>query len=135
MKAAMLRAQREGIAATFSWLAIVMHVVMASLMIFLLGILEQFGIRLDQAMSSMGGGAQAMGALGLQQMFTFSAPQVQFLYTITVWLIILLAAINAFAIVASQGAHLIKMSFYLSILFVLSGACFLFIPSLVKLVM
>jgi len=135
MKAAMLRAQREGIAATFSWLAIVMHVVMASLMIFLLGILEQFGIRLDQAMSSMGGGAQAMGALGLQQMFTFSAPQVQFLYTITVWLIILLAAINAFAIVASQGAHLIKMNFYLSILFVLSGACFLFIPSLVKLVM
>lgn len=135
MKTAMLRAQRIGIAATFSWLTIAMHVVMASLMIFLLGILEQFGIRLNNALSELQGGAAAMGTLGLQNMFTFSAPQVQFLYALTVGLIILLAIINAFAVVASQGAHLIKMTFYTSILLFLSGLCFLFVPPMVKLVM
>lgn len=135
MKTAMLRAQRLGVAATFSWLTIVMHVVLTALMIFLLGILEQFGILLNEALSTMEGGAASMGALGMQNMFTFSAPQVQFLYTLTVGLIVLLSVINAFAIVASQGAHFIKMAFYTAVLLFLSGLCFIFVPPMVHFVM
>ena len=135
MKTAMLRAQRIGIASSFSWLTIVMHVVMAALMIFLIGILEQFGIKLEEAMSSMGSSSDVLGSMGLQNMFSFSASQVQFLYGLTVALIILLSLINAFAIVASQGTHMIKMTFYLAILFFLSGVCFLTVPSMVHLVM
>jgi flagellar protein FlaJ len=135
MKTAMLRAQRAGVAATFSWLTIAMHVVMTALMIFLLGILEQFGIRLSDALSTLEGGSANMGVLGLQNMFTFSTPQVQFLYALTLGLVVLLALINAFAVVASQGAHFIKMTFYASILLFLSGLCFLWVPPMVKLVM
>lgn len=135
MKTAMLRAQRAGIAGTFSWLTIVMHVVMTALMIFLLGILEQFGIKLEEAMSAMGGSVDALGTLGLQSMFSFTTAQVDFLYGLTVGLIILLSLINAFAIVASQGAHFIKMTFYFAILLFLSGVCFIIVPPMVSLVM
>lgn len=135
MKTAMLRAQRIGVASSLSWLTIAMHVVMTGLMIFLIGVLEQFGVKLEEAMASMGSSTQVLGTMGLQNMFSFSASQVHFLYGLTVGLIILLSLINAFAIVASEGAHLIKITFYLAILLLLSGICFLTVPSMVRFVM
>lgn len=132
MKTAMLRAQRRGVGATFAWLTIVMHSVMAALMVFLLGILGQFAERLAAAMATLGTGAEAQTSLGLGNMFTFSAPQINFLTTITIGMIIMLSLINAFAIVASEGAHLIKMTYYLGILLITSGFAFLVIPPIVK---
>lgn len=134
MKTAMLRAKRRGVSATFSWLVITMQSVLSGLMVFLLGILNQFSIRLAEAMSSSGGSEQAMGAMGLRGMFAFNAPQMQFLETITVGMIIMLALINAFAIVASEGSHLLKMTLYLAILVLLSGILILIGPPLVRLV-
>jgi flagellar protein FlaJ len=134
MKTAMLRAQRQGVAATFTWLIIVMHAVLTGLMVFLLGVLEQFSVRLNAAMGDLGSGSAAMGAFGLD-MFSFSTPQVQFLNTLTVGMVMLLAATSAFAIVASEGSHLIKITFYLSILLFLSAVSFLVVPSLVTRVM
>jgi flagellar protein FlaJ len=135
MRTAMLRAKRRGVASTFTWLAIVMHSVMSGLMIFLLGILMQFSIRLEEAMSALGGADNAMAAMGLKSMFSFNAPQLEFLRNLTVGMIIVLAVINAFAIVATEGSHLIKTTFYLAILFIVSGFLLLIGPSLVKLVM
>ncbi len=135
MKTALLRAQRRGVASTFGYLVIVMHAVLAGLMIFLLGILGQFAVKLNEAMVGSGGPDQAMGALGLGNMFSFNTPQIEFLSTITAAMIILMALINAFAIVASEGSHLIKMTTYLSVLFFLSGLCFLIAPSFVHMVM
>jgi len=136
MKTAMLRAQRRGVAATFTWLIVVLHTVMAALMIFLLGVMQQFGVRLTEAMTGIGGqGSDALAAMGLGSMFSFSAPQMEFQTFITVTMIILLALINAFAIVASEGSHLIKVTFYLSILLFASGAAMIVVPPLVKMVM
>jgi archaellum biogenesis protein FlaJ (TadC family) len=50
-------------------------------------------------------------------------------------MIVMLALINAFAIVASEGSHLLKMNLYLSVLLLISGILLLIGPSLVKLVM
>jgi flagellar protein FlaJ len=135
MKTAMLRAKRRGVAATFSWLAIIMHGVMAALMIFLLGIMNQFTIRLNAAMSSLGNGVDVMGAMGLKNMFTFNQSQMDYLTTITVGMILALAGVTSFAIVASEGSHLIKITLYLPILMFISGVLFLLGPSLVRLVM
>jgi archaeal flagellar protein FlaJ len=135
MKTAMLRAKRRGVAATFSWLALVMHGVMAALMIFLLGIMNQFSIKLNEAMSALGEGTDALGAMGLKNMFSFNQPQMDFLTTITVGMILSLAAVTSFAIVASEGSHLIKITLYLSVLLFMLGVLFLIGPSLVKLVM
>lgn len=135
MRTAMLRAKRRGVAATFSWLIIVMHGVMSALMVFLLGILNQFTIRLTAAMASLGDSSTAMGTMGLKNMFSFNAPQMQFLEQIIVGTIVMLALINAFAIVASEGSHLLKVLLYLSILLLISGILILVGPSMVKLVM
>jgi flagellar protein FlaJ len=134
MRTAMLRAKRRGVAGTFTWLAIIMHAVMSGLMIFLLGILVQFSVRLEQAMSTLGGADNAMATMGLKSMFSFNAPQLEFLRQITVGMIIVLAFINAFAIVATEGSHLIKITLYLPILLFVSGGLLLVGPSLVKLV-
>jgi archaellum biogenesis protein FlaJ (TadC family) len=135
MKTAMLRAKRRGVASTFSYLALIMHAIMAALMVFLLGILNQFAIRLNDAMSSLGGGADVMAKMGLKNMFTFDPAQMQFLGQITVGMILGLAVINSFAIVAAEGASLIKITLYLSILLFISGIVLLVGPSLVSMVM
>jgi len=135
MRTAMLRAKRRGVAGTFTYLAMLMHVVMAGLMVFLLGVLEQFSVRLNEALSTLGDSSSARNAMGLGTMFSFGAPQIEFLTIITVGMIVLLALINSFAIVACEGAHLIKITSYAWILFIFSGLAILGGPSLAKLVM
>jgi flagellar protein FlaJ len=132
MKTAMLRSQRRGIGGTFAWLTIAMQVVLAALMVFLLVVLEQFSARLTEVSSSLGESQNAAATLGLRDMFTFGAPEIQFLSAITVGMVVLLAVVNAFAVVATEGAHLIKMTYYLSMLAILSGVSFLVIPPFVR---
>jgi flagellar protein FlaJ len=132
LKTAMLRAQRRGVSGTFTWLTLVMHAILAGLMVFLLGILEQFAVKLGEATAALNEGAGASASLGLGQMFSFSAPQIQFLATLTVSMILILVLINAFAIVASEGAHLIKMTLYVSIMLALSGVAFLVVSPLAR---
>jgi flagellar protein FlaJ len=134
MKAAMLRAKRSGVAATFTWLTVVMHGVLAALMVFLLGILGQFVALLEDAMASLGPGEGSLQTMSFG-VLPFSMPQIPFLRQMTMSMVIILALTNAFAIVSSEGSHLLKMSFYLSILLFLSGVSFLIIPSSVHLVM
>jgi len=78
-------------------------------------------------MGTVGEGADASATMGLQNMFAFNAPQINFLTTVTVGMILVLAVVNAFAIVASEGTHLIKITYYLAILLILSGLCFIII--------
>jgi flagellar protein FlaJ len=134
MRTAMLRANRMGIAATFSWLTVVMHTVLAALMVFLLEIINQFVRLMAEAMEPLEQGEAAMESLALD-MFAFGTPRLQFLEQITVGMILMLALTNAFATIASEGSLLLKIFFYLSILLFLSGVCFLVVPSTVSLVM
>jgi archaellum biogenesis protein FlaJ (TadC family) len=122
------------VAGTFSYLIIAMHTILTGVMVFLLGILGQFAVRLQDALTGLSGETQSSAMLGLGNMFSFSTPQINYLAMITLWMVLLLAFINAFAIVASEGAHLIKGCFYLAILLAVSGVCFLVLPSMVKLI-
>jgi archaellum biogenesis protein FlaJ (TadC family) len=101
---------------------------------FLLGIIHQFVAALESAMAALEGGESAGQALPLDTL-AFSMPDVSFLDQLTMGMVFLLALINAFAAVSSEGAHMLKMFFYLSILLLLSGVGILFAPSLAKLVM
>ena len=132
MKTAMLRAQRRGVGGTFAWLTVVMQAVLAALMVFLLEVLKEFAVRLNAAMATGESGAAASGQLGLGGMFSFSAPQVHFLEATTIGMVVLLAIVNAFAAVAAEGSHLIKITYYLSLLAFLSGVCFLVVPPIVR---
>jgi archaeal flagellar protein FlaJ len=134
MKTAMLRAKRRGVAATFSWLIIVMHTVMTALMVFLLGILNQFTVRLEAVMKDAGG-PSALSSMGLGSMFQFNSAQIDALSDLVLVMTIMLAFINSFAVVASEGSHIIKILFYAAVLLILSGIMIIVGPSLVKMVM
>jgi flagellar protein FlaJ len=134
MKTTMLRAKRRGIAATFSWLAMVMHFVLSLLMILLLEIIKQFATLMTSSMAAVQiteGEVQQMTS----RMFSFSVPQVGMLDQIAIGMILVLVLANAFAIVATEGSHLFKISFYLSILLFLSGLSTFIGPPLIQSIM
>jgi len=64
-------------------------------------------------------------------MASLSPGDLQFLSTITISMIILLAVIGAAAIIAADGGLKIKMTFYLALTTLISGVCFLIVPPLV----
>jgi flagellar protein FlaJ len=128
-RTAMLRAKRSGVAATFSWLMLVMHGVVSALMVFILEILKKF-MELMQSAVPAEAQEEAIKALSLR-LVSFAAPQTDFLTKITIAMLILLAVVNGYAIVASEGTHLVKVSLYLSIMLLLTGISFLVVPSLV----
>jgi archaeal flagellar protein FlaJ len=133
LKISMLRKQRQGIAGTFSGLTITMHVVLTAVMIFLLTVLEQFVIRLQQAMAGLGENPSgSIARLGLGNMFSFNTAQIDYLSNITVGMILFLALVNSFAIVASEGSHFIKILFYLAVLLVATGVCYIVVPPMVR---
>ena len=127
-KTALLRAKRGGVAATFTMLTLVMHGVISALMVFILEILRRFTIMLQAAMDTL----QSDPATAQQGMsaMAFNIPQMSFLEQLTVGLLIVLALISSYAIVASEGTNILKISFYLFIMLFMNGIAFLIIPAL-----
>ncbi len=136
MRTSMLRAKRSGIAATFTYLTVIMHGVLVALMVFLLGILGQFTAMLETALTSIAQDGEALQSAQMSMgVLPFSLPDISFLRQMTMGMVIILALTNAFAMVSSEGSHLLKMFLYFSLLLLLSGVSFLIVPSLVHLVM
>jgi len=125
----MLRAKRQVVAATFSWLTMAMHATIAGLMIIILEIIRNFVAMIDTAAAALDEGATQAASMALP---TFNTPQVDFFHWITVAMILLLSVINAYAIIATDGGHKYKAIFYLSILLILPGISFIVIPPLVE---
>jgi len=131
MKTAMLREKRRGVASTFSWLIIVMHSVMSALMVFLLGVLAQFTVRMEAVLQDAGG-IKALATMGLGSMFQFNTAQINFLSDMILGMTFMLGFVNAFAVVSSEGSHVIKTFYYAGILLTISGILALVGPSAVR---
>jgi len=125
----MLRARRRGISSTFSNLTIVMHVAVCALMIIILEVIRTFTDLIAAAASSQA--EEAAASLQLP-MLSFASPILGTVMTLTYAMVVVLALVNAFAIAAADGGHLLKGSFYFSILLALSGVCLVVMPPLVQ---
>jgi len=125
----MLRARRKVIASTFSNLTIVMHAAIAALMIIILQVIRNFTEIITTAANFQG--QDALKSMQLP-MLSFGSPLLGVLSTLTYAMVLVLAATNAYAIVAADGGHILKGSFHLSILLVLSGLSFLIMPPFVN---
>ena len=66
------------------------------------------------------------------RVMAFSTPPVALLDTMTIGMILVLTFINGFAIIANEGSHLIKMTFYLSIMMFATGVCYRILPPMVQ---
>lgn len=128
-KTIMLRAKRQVVASTFSWLTVVMHGTIATLMVIILEIVRNFVALIDTAAAALGEGASQAAAMALP---TFNTPQVGFFNVITIVMVILLSVINSYAIIATDGGHKYKAAFYLAILFAFAGVSFIVVPPMVE---
>ena len=128
-KTIMLRAKRQVVASTFSWLTVVMHGTIATLMVIILEIVRNFVALIDTAAAALGEGSSQAAAMALP---TFNTPQVGFFNVITIVMVILLSIINSYAIIATDGGHKYKAAFYLAILFAFAGVSFIVVPPMVE---
>lgn len=133
-KTIMLRAKRNVVTSTFSWLTIVMHGAVGGLMIIIMEVIDRF-LSLIQTATGGGGIEMTQSIAASVPLLSFGAPAIRFLHLMTLGMVLLLALTNSFAILAADGGHVFKVSFYLCILLFLSGASFMIMPQLVMIIM
>ena len=125
----MLRAKRKVTAATFTWLTVVMHGVVAGLMVLIFEIIKNFALLLEEATSSLDSAATTSSGVAMPM---FSTPNLDMFRLTILLMVIIFSFINAFSISATDGGHKTKIAFYLSIMLILTGVCFIFLPDVVK---
>lgn len=118
----LLRAKRRLVTETFSWLTLVMHAALALLLVIVLEIVYRFREMIEAAVDSTQV-EQASSALSIP-LLSYGSGQLSFLSQMTITMVILFAAVDAVAIIASDGGFRIKGSYYLSLLLLISGLCF-----------
>jgi flagellar protein FlaJ len=125
----LLRAKRKVTAATFTWLTVIMHGVVSALLVLVYEIVRSFTTLMQAATADIDMAAiQSSGSA----MPIFNTPNVAFFGASVLVMLVALAFINAFSISATDGGHKTKLAFYLALMFVLSAACLIFLPSVVE---
>ena len=130
-KTAQLRSKRRLTVSTFAALSTVMQAVVAGLMVFVLSIVQSFAAMVQELVpatqaASRGGTNLSIG------MAQFTPAELQFLATLTVVMVLLMATINAGAVILGDGGYRFKFAFYLGITILISGICFLVVPPMVS---
>lgn len=132
MKTALLRAQRRLIASGFLWLTIVMHIVLTTLLVFIYRTLIAF-TNLIQSIVPEETGIQTMSGLPSFGIFSSESAELNLLYFMVIVMVFVLTFANSFALYATGGGHMYKLSFYLAMKMAISGAALIFVPHLVNL--
>lgn len=129
-KTSQLRAKRRLTSGTFAGLTTVMQSVVAGLMVFVLSIVKNFAAMVTQLMPQNDAALAGRPAMSLG-MAEFSAADLQFLTTITVIMILVLAVVSASAVILSSGGFKLKFAFFLAIMLFVSGVSFIVVPPMV----
>jgi len=133
MKVSLLRAKRGLIESGMLWLAIVMHIVLSVLVVFVYQILVSFTALIEQVLPG-DVGAAALQATGLPAfgMYGGASAELDLLHLMVITIVLVLSFANATAIYATSGGHIYKLFFYLGITLGASGAAIVLVPPLVR---
>lgn len=129
-KTSQLRAKRRMVTGTFSALTTVMMAVVSVLMVFVLSIVTSFAIMVAGLMpesDEMSG--QPQMSLGMAE---FSAADLQFLSTLTLSMLVMLALVSAAAIILSDGGNKLKVTFWMALTMFIAGISYLVVPPMVS---
>ncbi|MCA9915910.1 MAG: hypothetical protein KC496_21295, partial [Anaerolineae bacterium] len=129
-KTTQLRAKRRLTAGTFSGLTTVMQAVIAGLMVFVLSIVQSFAEMVAELMPSTSAAQEGQQQINMG-MAQFSAADLQFLSTITVAMVVMLALVSAAAIILSDGGYKLKAALYLALTIFISGLSMIVVPPMV----
>ncbi len=134
MKIAHLRAQRALIHSGIQWLAIAMHLVLTVVVVFIYQTLVIFS-NLVKEVAPEGNLSDIMPGLASFGIYNGASAELNLLHFMVIVIVVVLTLANAFAIYATGGGHIYKLTFYLSIMGALSGAVLLFVPPLVSMML
>ena len=142
LKISLLRARRALVASSFTQLMIPMHVVVTALLVFIFQILVVFNTGLSEAVGNFNNNSQdqmQMPTLSSVEGLPidpgtlpfFQTQDLGFIYTVTIGVILLITAINTFVPHFAAGGHILKCSFFGSLMVMISGLSLTFIPPVV----
>jgi len=133
MKISLLRAKRKLIESGILWLAIVMHVVLSALVLFVYQILVSFTELIETVMPDETG-IDALTASGMPSfgLYGGASTELSLLHFMVITIVLVLAFANATAIYATSGGHIYKIFFYLALTLGASGGAIILVPPIVK---
>ena len=126
LKISLLRGKRKQVSNSFTWLCIIMHAVVASLMVLVYQIMLTFSTAFQSLQAE--GSATQLGNMPFKELF--SGVHLNLLHIMMILMIVVLTGANAFAIKAVDGGHNLKIIFYLSIMLATSGAVLMLVPQI-----
>ena len=130
-KTSQLRAKRRLIISTFAGLSSVMQAVVAGLMVFVMSIVETFAAMVEEMLpesTRAAANGQVQMSMGMAQ---FTPGELQFLATLTLVMVLVMAALSALSVILGDGGYRLKYMFYLSLTILISGVSYIFVPPLV----
>ena len=134
MKIALLRAKRRLIEAGILWLAVVMHIVLSVLVVFVYQILVSFTALVAEVLPPADVNSAAMSATGMPVFGIYGgvSAEMDLLHMMVITIVLVLTFANATAIFATSGGHIYKLFFYLALTLCSSGAAIVFVPPVVE---
>ncbi len=134
MQISLLRAQRSIITSGMQWLAIAMHLVLTGVVVFIYQTLVTFS-SLVQEVAPEGGLTGVMPGMQSFGIYGGGSTELNLLHFMIIMIVVVLTLANAFAIYATGGGHIFKLSFYLAIMGTISGAALIFVPPAVNMML
>jgi len=131
VKIAGLRAQRSLIHSGIQWLAIAMHLVLTVVVVFINQTLVTFSSLVNEVIPE-GNLAEVMPGFTSFGIYGGSSAAMNLLHFMVIVIVVVLTLANSFAIYATGGGHIYKLSFYLAIMAGISGAVLVFVPPMVN---
>lgn len=131
MKIALLRAKRGLIGSGILWLTIAMHIVLTALVVFIYQIFITFS-ELVQSVMPEGGATQLVPGIPAFGVYNSGSAELNLLHFMVIVIVVVLTFANAFAIYATSGGHIYKLSFYLAMTMAIAGAAMVFVPPVVN---
>lgn len=130
-KVSLLRASRRMVASTFGWVAVPLHAVLLSVLLFVTEVIRIFGAKLAEVQAEAMSGGVAEEA-GVNTVLMYGAPNMAFVDMFVGVVVLLLTVTNAFAPYAAGGGHRYKLCAYLAIMMFMSGIALIIVPDIVQ---
>ena len=133
MKITLLRAKRKLIESGMLWLAVVMHMVLSILVVFVYQVLVSFTALIADVMPG-DTGVDAIAAAGIPAfgLYGGASTELDLLHFMVITIVLVLAFANATAIYATSGGHIYKIFFYLTLTLGASGFAVILGPPVVR---
>ncbi len=130
LKVNFMREKRLGVASSFKWLAIAMHVVIVFLLIFVIEVVSGFGDMVQAAgLQDIASGGSSVGAA-----ISFNFANLAFLRWLLIPVVLVMSVVNAIAPQVAEGGHGHKMFYNLGITLFTGGMAMVIAPRLASMI-